>query len=196
MHRRDRSSLGVFLVLLGWGASTFLGACASETAAYHQSRAEDHVYIGPRSSFLERSARLLSERGQSPQLVAANAVQTRWVLVSGAASDPRAGAQPLVFQSYRVTITSLDDLHHRIAIERGTITTFAAPSRSEMQGAAVQADSSQPGVQPELPSTDPPVANGVPVWVRDGDLEWEFLRRTDPDAATIIEQEKPGADRR
>jgi hypothetical protein len=196
MCGRDRSSLGVVFVLLGWGASAFLSACASETAAYHQSRAEDHVYIGPRRSFLERAARLMSERGQSPQLLAANALQTRWVLVSGAASDPRAGAQPLVFQSYRVTITSLDDLHHRIAIERGTVTTFAAPSRSEMQGAAVQTDSGQPGLQAGLPTIDPPVASGVPVWVRDGDLEWDFLRRTDPDAAAIIEQEKPGADRR
>lgn len=194
MQRSQGSSLGVALLVLGWGA--FLGACASETAAYHQRRAEDHVYIGPRRSFLDRAARLVSERGQSPQLVAANAVQTRWVVVSGAASDPRAGAQPLVFQTYRVTITSLDDLHHRIAIERGTVTTFAAPSRSEMQGAAGQTDSSQPGVQAGLLSIDPPVAIGVPVWVRDGDLEWEFLRRTDPDAAAIIEQEKPGADRR
>jgi hypothetical protein len=197
MHCPDRSSLGVVLVLLAWGAPTFLAACASESAAYHQSRAEDHVYIGPRRSFLERAARLVSERGQPPQLVAANALQTRWVLVSGAASDPRTGAQPLVFQSYRVTISSLDDLHHRVAIERGTVTTFAAPSRSEMQGGAVmQTDPRQPGAQAAFPSIDPPVASGVPVWVRDGDLEWELLRRTDPDAAAIIEQEKPGADRR
>ena len=49
----------------------------------------------------------------------------------------------------------------------------------------------QPGAQSGLPSIDPPVANGVPVWVRDGDLEWEFLRRTDPDGAAVIEQEKP-----
>jgi hypothetical protein len=192
MQRRDRASLGVVLLALAWGASTLLAACASETAAYHQRRAEDHVYIGPRRSFLERAARLLSERGQSPQLVAASALQTRWVLVSGASSDPRAGTQPLEFQSYRVTITSLDDLHHRIAFERGTVTSFGAPSRIEMQGPVVQNDSGQPGLQAGLPSIDPPVANGVPVWAREGDLEWEFLRRTDPDGAASIEQEKPG----
>jgi len=192
MPHRDRSALGVVLVLLGWGA-TFLASCASETAAYHQSRAEDHIYIGPRRSFLERAARLVAERGRSPQLIAPNVLQTQWVLVSGAASDPRAGAQPLVFESYRVSITSLDDLHHRIAIERGTVTSFGAPARSEMPGAPVRIDPSQPGVQSGLPSIDPPVANGVPVWVRDGDLEWEFLRRTDPDGAAAIEQEKPGA---
>lgn len=189
MHRRQGSSLGLVLLVLGSGA--FLGACASETAAYHQSRAEDHVYIGPKRSFLERAARLVAERGQSPKLIAPNVVQTQWVLVSGATSDPRAGAQPLIFQSYRVSITSLDDLHHLLAIERGTVTTFGAPSRNEMQGSVVQTDPSQPGVQSGLPSIDPPVANGVPVWVRDGDLEWEFLRRTDPDGAAAIEREKP-----
>src|SRR5215472_5016311 len=81
MPHHDRSALGVVLVLLGGGA-TLLASCASETAAYHQRRAEDHVYIGPRESFLERAARLLSEKGQAPQLIAPSALQTRWVVVS------------------------------------------------------------------------------------------------------------------
>jgi len=191
MGRREASSLRLMLLVLGWGA--FLGACASETAAYHQSRAEDHVYIGPRRSFLERAARLVAERsGQSPQLVAANVLQTHWVLVSGGGKDPRAGAEPLVFQSYRVVITSLDDLHHRIRFERGTVTTFQAPSRIEMPPAPAQIDSSALGTPTGLPTIDPPVSSGVPVFVPDGDLEWEFLRRTDPDGAAIIEQEKAG----
>ena len=196
MPHHDRPALGVVLVLLGGGA-TFLASCASETAAYHQRRAEDHVYIGPRESFLERAARLLSEKGQAPQLIAPSALQTRWVVVSGGARDPRAGVEPVVFQSYRVTITSLDDLHHRIRFERGTVTSFGVASTREMPVASSQTDSSLPGAQPGgLPSLDPPEASGVPVFVPDGDLEWEFLRRTDPDGAAAIEQEKPGGDRR
>jgi hypothetical protein len=197
MHRREASSLVRGVVTLAWGLSAVLTGCASETAAYHQRRAEDHVYIGPRRSFLERAARLLSEKGQSPRLVAANTLQTPWVMVSGAAADARQGAQPLVFQSYRVTITSLDDLHHRIRIERGTVTTFQAPSRIEMRAeTTAQTDSSLPGAEAGFPSIDPPVSSGVPVFVPDGDLEWELLRRTDPDAAAIIEREKPAGDRR
>ena len=192
MHHREASSRGVALLALGWGLAAVLTACASETAAYHQRRAEDHVYIGSRHSFLDRAARLLSERGQSPQLLAANnTLQTRWVLVSGANPDPRHGVEPLVFQSYRVTVTSLDDLHHRIRIERGTVTTFQAPSRIEMQAEPVQTDSSVPGSQSGLPSIDPPVSSGVPVFVPDGELEWELLRRSNPGAAAIIDQEGP-----
>jgi len=185
-------------MLLGLaGLSVTLASCASETAAYHQRRAEDHVYIGPKRSFLERAARLLSERGQSPQLLSPDRIQTRWVLVSGAPSDGFHGAEPLVFQSYRVTITSLDDLHHRIRIERGSVTTFGAPSSLEMRPeTSLRNDSLLPGAGPGLPTIDPPVASGVPVYAPDGELEWELLRRTDPDAAALIEQEKPGANPR
>lgn len=198
MHRHEGSSLGLALLALGWGLSALLSACASETAAYHQRRAEEHVYIGPRSSLLDRAARLLSERGQSPQLLAANTVQTRWVLVSGAAADPRQGAEPLVFQSYRVTITSEDDLHHRIRIERGTVTTFQAPSRTETRGEMiVQEDPRLPGsAQAGFPTIAPPGLSGMPVFVPDGELEWELVRRTDPGAAATIDQELPGAQSR
>jgi len=166
--------------------------CASEAAAYRQRQTEEHVYIGPRRSFLDRAARLLSEKGQTPTQVGANTLQTRWVLVSGAGPNPQRGAEPLVFQSYRATITSLDDLHHRIRIERGTVTTFETPSRGGMRtDMPLQADSALPGAQTGFPSIDPPVSSGVPVFVPDPDLEWELLRRTDPEAATVIEHSHP-----
>jgi len=177
--------------VVGLGLLVLSAGCASPSAAYHQRRAEDHLYVGPRHSFLDRAARLLVERGQSPQLLAPDTLQTRWVLVSGAPTDVRHGAEPLVFQSFRVTITSLDDLHHRIRFERGTVTTFQEPTHSEMQAVRmVPTDSRLPGATDAFPSLDPPVASGAPLYAPDGELEWEFLRRTDPDGAAIIEQEK------
>jgi hypothetical protein len=175
----------VLLVLLSQ-----LTSCATETAAHHQRSAEEHVYIGPRTSFLDRAGRLLAEKGQSPQQIAPDTLQTRWVLVSGASTDPRHGAEPLVFQSYRVRVTSLDDLHHHVRIERGTVTTFQAPTRSEMQAPMMSDTANMPGSEPGLPSIDPPVSSGVPVFVPDGDLEWELLRRTDPAAAAEIDQQR------
>jgi len=181
--------------------ASVLGGCASETATRHQRSAEDHVYIGPRSSFLARAAQLLVEKGQSPQQIAPDMIQTRWVLISGASTDSRHGAEPLVFQSYRVRVTSLDDLHHQIRIERGTFTTFDAPTRAEMQGSSMSSSSMpstmstgaiEPGTPSGLPSLEPPVSSGVPVFAPDGDLEWELLRRTDPQAAAEIDQQRTG----
>jgi len=177
--------------LVSLGLVVLAAGCASESAAHHQRRAEEHVYIGPRRSFLDRAARLLVERGQSPQLLAPDTLQTRWILVSGATSDPRHGAEPLVFQSWRVTLSSIDDLHHHIRFERGTVTTFQTPTRSELEAlATVPTDSRLQGAEDSFPSLAPPGATGAPVYASDGELEWEFLRRTDPDAAAIIEQEK------
>ncbi|HTS82878.1 MAG TPA: hypothetical protein VMH40_19935 [Myxococcaceae bacterium] len=171
------------------GLSVALASCASETAAYHRSRAEDHVYVGPKRSFLERAARLLSEVGQSPQLDSPNVVQTRWVLASGAPAPGWHGAEPLVFQCYRATITSLDDLHHRMRFERGSVTTFDSPAGPDPNPQTAARDPSLPGAVSGLPSVEPG-STGVPVFTPEGDLEWEFLRRTDPDAAALIEQER------
>lgn len=194
--QRPMSIVVPALLVLG----SVLGGCASETAVRHQRSAEDHVYIGPRSSFLDRAARLLVERGQTPQQIAPDTIQTRWVLISGGSTDPRHGAEPLVFQSYRVQVTSLDDLHHQIRIERGTFTTFDAPTRSEMQTSSMSSSMSsgtpssmssgatEPTPGSGLPSLEPPVSSGVPVFAPDGELEWELLRRTDPQAAAEIDQ--------
>jgi len=189
MYRWRASAVSPALLALG----SLLSACASETAAHHQRGAEEHVYIGERRSFLERGARLLAEKGQSPQQIAPDTVQTRWVLVSGASTDPRQGAEPLIYRSYRVRVSSLDDLHHHVWIERGTVTTFQAPSRIEMQAGGVRESTSGPGTQSGLPSIDPPVSSGFPVFVRDGDLEWELLQRTDPAAAREIDLEPPAS---
>jgi hypothetical protein len=182
------SIVGPALLVVG----SLLGGCASETAAHHQRRAEEHVYIGPRRSFLERAARLLAEKGQSPQQIAPDTLQTRWTLISGGSTDPRQGAQPLVFQSYRVRVTSLDDLHHHVRIERGTVTTFQAPTRTEMPASSTSGSLTTPGTESGLPAIDPPVSSGVPVFVPDGELEWELLRRTDPAAAAEVDQERAG----
>ena len=181
----------VGLALLALGSA--LGGCASEAAARHQRSAEEHVYIGSRGVFLARAAQLLAEKGQSPQQIAPDVVQTRWVLISGGSTDPRHGAEPLVFQSYRVQVTSLDDLHHQVRIERGTFSTFEAPTRAEMPtSSSMSTGVINPGTASGLPSLDPPVSSGVPVFARDGDLEWELLRRTDPKAAAEIDQERSG----
>ena len=189
MQRPRVSPLGSLLLVLG----SLWSGCASEKAAQRQHQAEEHVYIGPRTSFLDRAGRLLAEKGQSPQQIAPDTLQTRWVLVSGASTDPRHGAEPLVYQSYRVRVTSLDDLHHYVRIERGTVTTFQAPTRSEMQPPMMSNTANMPGSEQGLPSIDPPVSSGLPVFVSDGDLEWELLRRTDPAAAAEIDQQKPAA---
>ena len=189
---RRVSRVGPALLVLG----SLLGGCASETAARHQRSAEEHVYVGSKGVFLARAAQLLAEKGQVPQQLAPDLVQTRWVQVSGGSTDPRHGAEPLVFQSYRVQVTSLDDLHHQIRIERGTFTTFDAPTRAEMQSSTPMSSSMTTGATPgsgsSLPSLDPPVSSGVPVFARDGDLEWELLRRTDPQAAAEIDRERSG----
>ena len=189
MRRPTASIVGPVLLVLG----SVLGGCASETAALHQRRAEEHVYVGIRGVYLTRAAQLLAEKGQSPQQIAPDVVQTRWVLISGGSTDPRHGAEPLVFQSFRVQVTSLDELHHQIRIERGTLTTFEAPTRAEMQGSSgMSTGAMNPPSGSGLPSLDPPVSTGAPVFARDGDLEWELLRRTDPQAAAQIDQERPG----
>jgi hypothetical protein len=191
---RRVSIVGPALLVLGIS----LGGCASETAVRHQRSAEEHVYVGSRGVFLARAAQLLAEKGQSPQQLAPDLVQTRWVQISGASTDSRHGAEPLVFQSYRVVVTSLDDLHHQIRIERGTFTTFETPNQPQMPASSSMSSNLSSGAtEPEtvggLPSLNPPVSSGVPTFAPDGDLEWELLRRTDPQAAAQIDQERAGS---